>query len=133
MPHLRVNPQDMYRRGGIPRWSSPPASHSGTSPARWGFNPAGALVGDNDMRAQAAAVMDNVRRALAAIGATPAHVVRITTYTTDMDRFRAEAGPVVFGFFGNTRLASTLLAETRLADPRHLLEVEATAVASPAS
>ncbi len=53
--------------------------------------------------------------------------------TVDMDRFRAEAGAVVFGFFGNTRPASTLAAVTRLADPRYLLEVEATAVSAAAT
>jgi enamine deaminase RidA (YjgF/YER057c/UK114 family) len=57
-------------------------------------------------------------------------VVRTNIYTTDMDRFRSEAGTVVFGFFGNTRLASTLVAVTRLADPHYLLEVEVTAVAA---
>ncbi len=46
--------------------------------------------------------------------------------------FRSEAGAIVFGFFGNTRLATTLVAVTRLANPRYLLEVEVTVVAAAA-
>jgi enamine deaminase RidA (YjgF/YER057c/UK114 family) len=130
-PHTRLNPFGMYQpnRGAysqVVTSSSATQWHLAGMVAR---DATGHLVGDHDMRAQAVCIMDNIRQALAAVGATPAHVVRINIYTTDMDRFRAEAGAVVFGFFGNTRPASTLVAVTQLADPGYLLEVEATAVA----
>lgn len=89
MPHLRVNPPDMY----------PPRRYSqvvvSTGVTQWhiagtvGFNPDRELVSLTDMRAQTAATMDNLRRTLDALGITPAHVVRINVYTVDMDRFRA--------------------------------------------
>ncbi|MEE8291370.1 MAG: RidA family protein [Candidatus Tectomicrobia bacterium] len=134
-PHERLNPFGMYQpnRGAY----SQVVTSTGTT--QWhlagmvALDASGTLVGENDMRVQAVCVMENIRRALATVGAIPAHVVRINTYTVDMDRFRAEAGAVVFGFFGNTRPASTLAAVTRLADPRYLLEVEATAVSAAAT
>ena len=133
-PHDRLNPFGMYQpnRGGYSQIVTSTGSTQWHLAGMVALGPDGRLVGENDMRAQAERVMENLRQALAAVGATPAHVVRINTYTTDMDRFRAEAGAAVFGFFGNTRPASTLAAVTSLADPRYLLEVEATAVAAGA-
>lgn len=129
-PHERLNPFGMYQpnRGGYSQIvvsDSPRQWHLAGMVAR---DAEGNVVGEGDMRAQAESVMDNVRRALEAVGATPDHVVRINIYTTDMDRFRSEAGAIVFGFFGNRRPASTLAGVTRLADPRFLVEVEVTAV-----
>lgn len=130
-PHERLNPFGMYQ----PNRGAYSQVVTSTGATQWhlagivALDGDGTLVGENDMQAQAACVMENIRRALAAVDATPDHVVRINIYTTDMDRFRAEAGAVVFGFFGNTRPASTLAGVTRLADPRYLLEVEVTAVA----
>jgi 2-iminobutanoate/2-iminopropanoate deaminase len=128
MVHTRLNPSDIYQ----PRRYSQVVTSTGVT--QWhiagtvGFNQDRELVSLTDIRAQTAATMDNLKRTLDALGITPAHVVRINIYTTDMDRFRAEAGVVVFGFFGNTRPASTLVAITRLAEPGYLLEVEVTAV-----
>ncbi len=130
-PHQRLNPFGMYQpnRGGYSQIVTSTGATQWHLAGMVALDGEGNLVGEGDMRAQAECVMDNVRRALHAVGATPAHVVRINTYTTDMDRFRAEAGAIVFGLFGNLRPASTLAAVNRLADPRFLLEVEATAVA----
>ncbi len=131
-PHERFNPLGMYQ----PNRGAYSQVVTSTGATQWHFSGMvaldtnGNLVGNNDMQAQAECVMENVRQALAAVGAAPAHVVRINLYTTDMDRFRAEAGSVVFGFFGNTRPASTLAGVTQLADPSYLLEVEITAVAT---
>lgn len=133
-PHERFNPFGMYQpnRGGYSQVVTSTGATQVHLAGQVSLDAEGQLVGAGDMRAQAKCVMDNVQRGLTAVGMKPAHVVRINTYTTDMDRFRAEAGAVVFGFFGNTRPASTLAAVTRLADPRYLLEVEATAVAGGA-
>jgi 2-iminobutanoate/2-iminopropanoate deaminase len=129
-PHERLNPFGMYP----PNRSAYSQVVTTTGTRQWhisgvvALDAEGRLVGENDMRAQAECVMENVRRALAAVGATPAHVVRINVYTTDMDRFRAEAGAIVFGFFRDARPASTLAGVTSLADPRYLLEVEVAAI-----
>jgi enamine deaminase RidA (YjgF/YER057c/UK114 family) len=76
--------------------------------------------------AQARETMENIGRSLGAVGLTPAHVVRITIYTRDMDAFLAEALEIVFGWFGPTRPASTLVEVSRL--PKVLVEISAVAV-----
>lgn len=86
------------------------------------------LVGDGDMKTQTRVIMENIDMALNAAGATVADVVRINTYTTDVDRFRSEAHSEVLDYFGDTLPASTLVGVTRLADPSYLVEIEVTAV-----
>ncbi|MFC0105490.1 RidA family protein [Kibdelosporangium aridum] len=56
------------------------------------------------------------------------HVVRINIFTTDMDGFLRDALDVCFGWFGNTRPASTLVEVSRLANPKVLVEIEAVAI-----
>jgi enamine deaminase RidA (YjgF/YER057c/UK114 family) len=130
MPHVRLNPETLYR--GSRSYYSQIVESTGTR--QWhiaGMVPLTKnreLVGDGDMAAQAACVMDNLRLALEAVNATPAHVVRVNIYTTDMEVFLSEGRPVVYGFFGDHPPASTLIGVQRLADARYLVEVEATAV-----
>ena len=76
---------------------------------------------------QAREVMANIGRSLTAVGLTPAHVVRINIFTTDMDGFLTDALDIVFGYFGQTRPSSTLVEVTRLANPKVLVEIEAVA------
>jgi enamine deaminase RidA (YjgF/YER057c/UK114 family) len=61
---------------------------------------------------------------------TPANVVRLNFYTTDVDAFMASAGELVpiLGAAGCTPVA-TLLGVTRLFEPSIMIEMEATAVA----
>jgi enamine deaminase RidA (YjgF/YER057c/UK114 family) len=90
---------------------------------------AGRLVGAGDVRAQATQVFENLRRALAATGATFADVVKLNYYVVDAaqvpvlrevrDRYINAAAPP----------ASTLVEVRRLFRDDVLLEVEATAVA----
>ena len=129
-PHERLNPFGMYQpnRGGYSQIVISDSSRQWHLAGMVPLDAEGQLVGEGDIGAQAECVMDNIRRGLAAVGATPDHVVRINIYTTEMDRFRAEAGAIVFGFFGSRRPASTLAGVTRLADPRYLVEVEVTAI-----
>lgn len=83
-----------------------------------------------DMRAQLSQALDNLETVLGEAGLELSHVVRLNTYTTDVDgvigaydvmatRLR-EAG---------CRQAATLLGVTRLAYPELLVELEATAIA----
>jgi enamine deaminase RidA (YjgF/YER057c/UK114 family) len=83
-----------------------------------------------DIGAQVEQALDNLETVLQASGATLADVVRLNYYTTDVDRFLAEGGPVLGARFRETgcRPASTLLGVTRLARPELLVEIEATAV-----
>ncbi len=87
----------------------------------------GRLVGGDDVVAQARAVFDNMRRVLAAAGAGPADVVKVTVFLTDVDD-RPRINPVRQEFFGKARPASTLVEVSRLAIPGAKIEVEAVAV-----
>ena len=87
---------------------------------------AGAVVGGDDVVAQAEAVFAIMARVLEAAGATPADVVKVTVYLLDIDD-RPKINPVRQRFFGATRPASTLVEVSRLAVPGVLLEIEAIA------
>jgi 2-iminobutanoate/2-iminopropanoate deaminase len=65
-------------------------------------------------------------RVLAAAGARPADVVKVTIYLLDVDH-RPLINPVRQEFFGSARPASTLVEVSRLAFPGALLEIEAVA------
>jgi 2-iminobutanoate/2-iminopropanoate deaminase len=91
-----------------------------------GRAPDGTVV-KNDLRAQFRQVLENTRVALAAVGATPRDVVRVTLYLTSMkekaslDRMREE-------FFGPEWPAAVALGVTELAAPEYLVEMDAIAV-----
>lgn len=74
-------------------------------------------------------VLKNLQTALKSQGADFSHVVKITTYTTDVDAYRApDAAAVRAKYFGANRPASTLVGISRLASPEFKVEIEATAV-----
>jgi enamine deaminase RidA (YjgF/YER057c/UK114 family) len=89
----------------------------------------GRLVGAGDFALQARTAFANVGRALAAAGARPDQVARITIYVAG---HRAELLPLISeardGVFGDHRPADTLLGVETLAEPGYLIEVEAIAV-----
>jgi enamine deaminase RidA (YjgF/YER057c/UK114 family) len=88
----------------------------------------GELVGPDDPRAQSEQVFENLRRALAAVGATFADVIKVSVFTTDIsilpvvrevrDRFVDTDNPP----------ASTAVQVAALFRPGYLLEIEALAV-----
>jgi enamine deaminase RidA (YjgF/YER057c/UK114 family) len=89
----------------------------------------GNLVGPGDMAAQARHVFANVGRALAAAGARPDQVARITIYVVGYRREHLsaiEAGRLAL--FGDHKPADTLLGVQALSHPDYLIEVEAIAV-----
>ena len=71
-------------------------------------------MGGDDVVAQARQVFAIMERVLAAAGATPADVVKVTVYLLDIDD-RPLINPVRQEFFGATRPASTLVEVSRLA------------------
>jgi reactive intermediate/imine deaminase len=87
----------------------------------------GRLVGGDDVVAQAAQVFESLRLVLAAAGATPADVVKVTVFLTDVDD-RTLINPVRQEFFGDARPASTLVEISRLAVPGAKIEVESVVV-----
>ena len=87
----------------------------------------GRLVGGDDVVLQAEQVFRNIGEVLAAAGASPGEVVKVTVFLTHIDE-RAEINPVRQRFFGDARPASTLVEVSRLAVPGARIEVEAVAV-----
>lgn len=87
----------------------------------------GNLVGGDDVVAQARKVFQNIGEILAAAGASPKDVVKVTLYLTNVDD-RPKINPVREEWFGETRPASTLVEISRLAIPGARIEVEAVAV-----
>jgi enamine deaminase RidA (YjgF/YER057c/UK114 family) len=89
----------------------------------------GKLVGRGDLAAQAHQAFANVGRALAAGGATPEQVTRITIYVVD---HRPEYLPVIsearIAVFGDHKPTDALVGVQALAEPGYLIEVEAIAV-----
>jgi reactive intermediate/imine deaminase len=90
----------------------------------------GEVVGGDDIVAQARHVFGIMHRVLAAGGAAPADVVKVTVYLIDIDD-RPLINPVRQEFFGTARPASTLVEVSRLAVPGARLEIEAVAHLAP--
>ena len=73
--------------------------------------------------------MDDLETVLKEAGAELSDVVRLTYYTSDVDRFFGVYDTVVGRLNeADCRSATTLLGVTRLASPEILVEVEAMAV-----
>jgi enamine deaminase RidA (YjgF/YER057c/UK114 family) len=90
----------------------------------------GSLAGST-LTEQFAAAAANVAAALAAAGATPADVVSLQIFTTDVDGYRAESksiGAAYRAVFGPHYPPMALFGVTRLFDPAALVELVATAV-----
>src|SRR4051812_13487786 len=77
-------------------------------------------------RAQAVQAFTNIKTALASVGGSMDHVVRLTTYLTDIQQDADAYRDVRASFLPNKSAlpASTLLQVVRLADPSYLIEVD---------
>jgi enamine deaminase RidA (YjgF/YER057c/UK114 family) len=90
---------------------------------------AGQIVAPGSHAGQALQAYENVGRALAAAGATPADVTRITTYVVDYSpALLPDIAIARRALFGGHLPASTLVGVAALARPEILVEVEAVAV-----
>jgi enamine deaminase RidA (YjgF/YER057c/UK114 family) len=90
----------------------------------------GSLAGST-LTEQFAAAAANVAAALAAGGATPADVVSLQIFTTDVDGYRAESKSIGAAYrqvFGAHYPPMALFGVTRLFDPDARVELVATAV-----
>ena len=89
----------------------------------------GNLVGLDDLPAQARQVFANVGLALAAAGAVPDQVAKITIFVVG---YRREYLPAIeesrVSLFGDHKPADTLVGVEALSKPEYLIEVEAIAV-----
>lgn len=90
----------------------------------------GAILHPGDMVAQFHSAWASIGAALAEADMTPANIVRLGIYTTDVDQFMAKADQMVTAFAAeDIQIACTLVGVTRLYDPAAMLELEATATA----
>ncbi|HZN10820.1 MAG TPA: RidA family protein [Blastocatellia bacterium] len=87
----------------------------------------GEIVGPGDAYAQTVQVIRNIEKALAALGATLADVVRTRIFVTDIARWQ-EYGRAHGEAFGEIRPCTTMVEVSRLIDDRMLVEIEADAV-----
>jgi enamine deaminase RidA (YjgF/YER057c/UK114 family) len=78
-----------------------------------------------DMAAQLEMAIDNLEAVLDAAGMTPANIVRLNVYTTDLDEYLKHFGRLTERFGG--RFATSLLGVAQL-PARLLVMLEATAV-----
>ena len=88
---------------------------------------AGRLVGGNDVVAQTRQVHENIKRCLAAAGASFADVCKVTVFLRNVGD-REKVNTVRKEYFGAHRPASTLVEISRLVRDDYLIEIEATAV-----
>jgi enamine deaminase RidA (YjgF/YER057c/UK114 family) len=92
-------------------------------------DPQGRLLGAGDLAAQARQAFANVGRALAAAGARPDQVARITIYVVG---HRPAYLPLIsearVAVFGDHKPADVLLGVETLAEPGYLIEVDALAI-----
>jgi enamine deaminase RidA (YjgF/YER057c/UK114 family) len=89
----------------------------------------GNVVGVGDLRVQARQVFANLGRALAAAGAAPDQVAKLTIFVV---HYRREHLPVIeesrATLFGDHEPADALVGVEALSKPEYLIEVEAIAV-----
>jgi enamine deaminase RidA (YjgF/YER057c/UK114 family) len=87
------------------------------------------LVGPGDFAAQARQAFANLGRCLAAAGAAPEQVARITIYVVDhRPEYLDDISAARVEVFGEHKPADTILGVQTLAEPGRLIEVEAIAV-----
>jgi reactive intermediate/imine deaminase len=91
------------------------------------FDQAGSVVGKGDFAAQATQVFENLKAALAAVGATFDNVAKVNTYVTDMSQLQA-LRDIRARYYGKNAPASTLVQIQQLAHPDLMIEIEAIAV-----
>ncbi|MDZ4805053.1 MAG: RidA family protein [Candidatus Eisenbacteria bacterium] len=96
-----------------------------------GWNPLTMQFESDDMALQTAQALRNVVAVLAAGGAGPQHLVRMTWYVTDREAYRGALraiGAAYREIAGAHYPAMTLLVVAGLLETRALIEIEATAV-----
>jgi enamine deaminase RidA (YjgF/YER057c/UK114 family) len=89
----------------------------------------GKLVGPGDLAAQARQAFANVGRCLAAVGARPDQVARITIYVVGhRPEYLPQISEARIAVFGDHKPSDTLLGVERLAEDGYLIEVDAIAM-----
>jgi len=90
----------------------------------------GSVVGRGDAYAQTVQALDNIERALTALGSRREDIVRLRVFVTDIGDFDA-IGRALGERFGTIRPANTLVQVAALVDPAMKVEIEADAEVTP--
>jgi enamine deaminase RidA (YjgF/YER057c/UK114 family) len=89
----------------------------------------GNLVGAGDLAAQARLAFANVGRALAAAGARPEQVAKLTIYVVHhRPEYLPDISEARIAVFGDHKPTDTIVGVETLAEPGYVIEVEAVAV-----
>src|SRR5215510_7390626 len=91
------------------------------------FDKSGNVVGKGDFAAQTTQVFENLKLALAGVGASFDNVVKINTYVTDMSQIQT-LRDIRSKYYGKNAPASTLVQIGKLAREELMIEIEAIAV-----
>ena len=90
------------------------------------LDPDGAVVGEGDMAAQVAQVLQNISDILNAMGGRMSDIVSLQQFTTDIQAFMA-CGEIRANVFKPPYPVTTTLGVSALYDPRLLVEITAIA------
>jgi enamine deaminase RidA (YjgF/YER057c/UK114 family) len=96
-----------------------------------GWNPASSRIETDDFAQQTEIALRNVAAVLAAAGAGPEHIVRMTWYITDKPAYlaaRRDIGRAWREVFGKHYPAMAVVVVSALIEDRAKVEIEATAV-----
>ncbi|WP_239090691.1 RidA family protein [Asanoa iriomotensis] len=129
----RINPDGLHHTPGYHHVTLVSSGKTAYLAGQCPLDQAGEVVGSGDVLAQVDQVVENTRRALASVGATPEGVVRTVIYVTDdADRTLGDVwrrlleSPLAPAF----TTASTLVGVSRLGFPGQLIELDVTAALS---
>lgn len=129
-PHGLVNPEGLARAVGYTHAVVAAPGRLVQVAGQVAMDPTGAVVGETLVE-QFDVALGNVVTALEGAGATPAHVVSMLVFVTDMAGYRAglrDLGPVWRRHFGRHYPAMALVGTTELVEPAAKVEILATAV-----
>jgi reactive intermediate/imine deaminase len=91
------------------------------------FDKAGNVVGAGNFAVQTTQVFENLKLALASVGATFDNVVKSNMYVTDMSNIQT-LREIRVKYYGENAPASTLVQIGKLARPEFMIEIEIIAV-----
>ena len=121
-----------------PGWPRPKGYANGVSARGRTIFTAGVIGWDaeeklaaDDLAGQFRQVLENIVAILAADGAGPEHIVRMTCYVTDVAEYRASLNGIGAAWrevIGRHFPAMAVVAVSALVEPRARIEIEATAV-----